>query len=146
MDNEQLNDVLLGYPVNVCCADEIKIQKGRFVISNTDTCQGPGKHLVAFYFPKRGPYEFFDSLGNRPEEYGVGLEKKLSKPYLKNFGQIQQSTSNVCGLYCAYYVMKRYQGKTMKDILKVFNLRQKKRNDRLVVTKMKTLLTRRRRI
>ena len=41
--------------------------------------------------------------------------------------------------------MKRYQGKTMKDNLKVFNLRQKKRNDRLVVTKMKTLLTRRRR-
>ena len=83
MDNEQLNNVLLGYPVTVCCADEIKIQKGRFVISNTDTCQGPGKHWVAFYFPKRGPYEFFDSLGNRPEEYGVGLEKKLSKTYLK---------------------------------------------------------------
>ena len=111
MNNEQLKDVLLGYPVTVCCADEIKIRKGRFVISNTDTSQGPGKHWVAFYFPKRGPYEFFDSLGNRLEEYGVGFEKKLSKTYLKNFGQIQQSTSNVCGLYCAYYVMKRHQGK-----------------------------------
>ena len=75
MNNEQLNNVLLGYPVTVCCPDEIKIRKGRFVISNTDTSQDPGKQLVAFYFPKRGPYEFFDSLGNSPEEYGVGFEK-----------------------------------------------------------------------
>ena len=52
-----------------------------------------------------------------------------------SFGQLQQAMSNVCGLYCAYYVMKRHQGKTMKDIVKDFNTRQKKRNDRLIVTK-----------
>ena len=75
-------------------------ERGRFVISNTDTSQGPGKHWVTFYFPKRGPYEFFDSLGNRPEDYGVGFEKILNKKYLMSFGQLQQATSNVCGLYC----------------------------------------------
>ena len=62
MNNEQLNDVLLGYPVSVCCVDEIKIRKGRFVITNTDTSRGPGKHWVAFYFPKLGPYEFYRGL------------------------------------------------------------------------------------
>ena len=96
---------------------------------------------VAFYFPKRGRFEFFDSLGHKAKDYGVGFEKILKRKYLKNVGQLQQSTSNVCGLYCAYYVMKRHQGKTMKDIVKDFNVQQKKRNDRLIVTKMMKLCT-----
>ena len=96
---------------------------------------------MTFYFPKRGPFEHFDSLGHMPEDYGVGFEKILKKKYLKNVDQLQQSTSNVCGLFCAYYVMKRHQGKTMKDIVKDFNLNQKKRNDRLIVTKMMKLCT-----
>ena len=36
------------------------------------------------------------------------------------------------------------QGKNMMDILKDFNLQQKKRNDDLIVTKMKTLCIRKR--
>ena len=79
-----------------------------------------------------------------PEDYGVGFEKILKRKYLKNVGQLQQSTSNVCGLYCAYYVMKRHQEKMMKDIVKDFNVQQKKRNDHLIVTKMMKLCTRKR--
>ena len=146
MDNKQLNDVLIGYLVSICSADQIKIQRGRFVISNTDSSQGPEKHWVTFYFPKRGSYEFFDSLGNKPEDYGVGFETYLNKKYLMSFKQLQQSTSNVCGLYFAYYVMKRHQGKTMRGIVKDLHPRQKKRNDRLVVTKMMALLKQRRRV
>ena len=146
MNSKQLHDMLHGYPVTICTADHLKIERGRFVVSNTYTSQGPGQHWVAFYFPKRGPFEFFDSLGHLPEDYGVGFEKILTKKYLKNVGQLQQSTSNVCGLYCAYYVMKRHQGKTMKDILKDFNLHQKKSNDRLIVTKMWTLYNRKRQV
>ena len=78
------------------------------------------------------------------KDYGVRFEKILKRKYLKNVGQLQQSTSNVCGLYCAYYVVKRHQGKTMKDIVKDFNVQQKKRNDRLIVTKMMKLCTRKR--
>ena len=63
-----------------------------------------------------------------------------------SFGQIQKSTSNVCGLYCAYYVMERHQGKTMRDIVKYFNPRQKKHNDRLIVTTIMALLKQRRRV
>ena len=144
MNSKQLYDMLLGYPVTICTADQLKIERGRFVISNTDTSQGPGQHWVTFYFPKRGPFEFFDSLGHMPDYYNVGFEKILNKKYLKNVGQLQQSTSNVCGLYCAYYVIKRHKGKTMMGILKDFNLQQKKRNDDLIVTKMKTLCIRKR--
>ena len=134
-------DILSLYALRI----KSKYRWGKFVIFNTDTSQGPEKYSVTFYFPKCSPYEFFDSPGNRLEDYGVGFEKILNKKYLMSFGQLQQATSNVCGLYCAYYVMKRHQRKTMKDIEKDFNPRQKKRNDHLTVTKMMTLLKRRRR-
>ena len=140
MNNYQLEYILRRYPVTVSAADKIRKQGGRFVISNTDTSDGPGKHSIAFYFPKRGPYEFFDSLGNTPESYGVGFEKLLNKTYLVYNGQLQQLSSNVCGLYCAYYVIKRYQGKTLKNIVKEFNPRQKKLNDRLKVFKMRKII------
>ena len=56
--------------------------RGRSVISNTDTSQGLGKHWVTFHLCKRGPYEFFVSLGHMLEEYAVGFEKILNKKYL----------------------------------------------------------------
>ena len=101
---------------------------------------------MAFYFLKRGPFNFFDSLGHMPDYYNAGFEKILNKKYLKNVGQLQQSTYYVCGLYCAYYVIKRHERKTMISILKDFNLQQKKCNfDALIVTKMKTLTKRQKR-
>ena len=66
--------------------------------------------------------------------YDVGFERILSKKYLKNVGKLQQSTSNVCGLYYAYYVIKRHEGETMMGLYKDFNLQQKKRNDVLIMT------------
>ena len=92
MNSKQLYDMLLGYPVTICTADQHKIQRGRFFFSNTDTSQGQGEDWVAFYFPKRFPFEFYDSLGHMPEDYGVGFEKILKRKYLKNVGQLQQST------------------------------------------------------
>ena len=71
--------MLLGNPVTMCTADQLKIQRGRFFISDTDKSQGPGEHWVTFYFPKRGQFEFLDSLGHTPEDYGGGFEKILKK-------------------------------------------------------------------
>ena len=105
MNSKQLQDMLLGYPVPICTGDHLKVKRGRFEISNTDTSQCPGEHWVTFYFPKRGPYKFFDSLGHMQEDNAVGFEKILNKKYLKNVRQLQQSTSNVYRLYCAYYVV-----------------------------------------
>ena len=98
MNSKQLYDMLLGYPVTICTADQLKIKRGRFFISNTDTSQGPGEHWVTSDFPNRGAFEFFYSMGHMPEDYGGGFEKILKKKYLKNVSQLQQSTSNVCGL------------------------------------------------
>jgi hypothetical protein len=59
------------------------------VILYTDTSDGPGKHWVVLYFPKHGPYGYFDSLGNIPESYGVGFEKILKKEYHLYNGRLQ---------------------------------------------------------
>ena len=121
MNSKQLYDLLLGYQVTICTADQLKIQRGRFFISNTDTSQGPGEHWVTFYFPKRGPFEFFDSLGHMTEDYGVGLEKILK--------EIPQKRWSITAIYiqCVRSILrllcyKRHQGKTMKDIVKEFNV------------------------
>ena len=69
MNTKQLYNMFLDYPVTICTGDQLEIQRGKFVISNTDTSQGLGEHWVTFYFPKRGPFEFFDSSGHMPEDY-----------------------------------------------------------------------------
>ena len=88
---------------------------GKFVIANTDTSYGPGKHWVTFFFTNPGPYEFFDFLGKTPEYYNVGFETILQTFYLMNCNRLQSFVSDTCGLYCLYYVMCRYAGMTMKD-------------------------------
>ena len=85
MNGKQLQDMLHGYPVTICTADHLKIERGRFVVSNTDTSQGPGQHWVTFYFPKRGTFEFFDSLGTHARRlWCMDLKKILNKKYVKN--------------------------------------------------------------
>ena len=97
MNNKQLYDMLLGYLVAICTMDHLKVQRGRFVISNTDTSEGRGEHWVTFYFPKRSPCEFFDSLGHMPKDYAVGF---LNRKYLKNEGQLQQLSHLVSRVRC----------------------------------------------
>ncbi len=132
MNNLQLSDMLKGYPVTICSADQIEKRRGRFYVSNTDTSDGPGSHWVTFYFPFRGPDEFFDSLGKDPIDYKVDFETFLRKRYWMMRDRIQQSTSETCGLYCVYYVTKRYRGMTMQNIVNSFNVNNPEWNDNYV--------------
>ena len=96
--------MLLGCPVTTCTADQLKIQRGRFFISNTDTSQGPGEHWVTFYFPKRGQLDFFYSLGHMPEDYGGGFEKILKRNTSKtlvNYNNLHP----MCAVYTAHTML-----------------------------------------
>ena len=97
MNSKQLHNMLLDYPLAIYTADHLKVQRGRLVISNTDTSQGRGEHWVTFYFPKGGPYEFFGSLGHMPEEYMVGFEKILNKKYLNCGTTNYNNLCQTCG-------------------------------------------------
>ena len=50
MNSKQLHDMLLGHPVTICGAYQVEIQKGRLVISNTDTSQGSGLEVIKLEF------------------------------------------------------------------------------------------------
>lgn len=134
MNNLQLQSILRGYPVRICSVDNVK--KERFVIANTDKSGGPGKHWVAFYFNESGHDEFFDSLGNTAEYYNFG--HVLRKPYLRNRNRLQDFGSDTCGQYCIYYVVCRYVGMSLKDIVNTFSVRDLEMNDRFVRTFVNT--------
>jgi hypothetical protein len=134
MNNYQLQELLRGYPVTICAADQIKMQKDGFVISNTDTSDGPGKHWVVFHFSSHGPDYFFDSLGRRPSDYNVNFDRFLKNPYWLICNQLQSSNSTVCGHYCVYFVKTRQADMSMQDIVKPFNVNDKNFNDHYVVT------------
>ena len=115
MKNIELQRLLKGYPVKIHAADELRVEKGRFIIANTDTKDGPGKHWVTFYFADRGPDDFFYSLGKTPEYYDVGFETLLQNSYwmncsrLQDFGRIRVDY-NVCIMW--FVDMPEWQWRT----------------------------------
>ncbi len=132
MNNFQLAHVLERYPVTVCSADEVRYDRGSFVISNTQKSDKAGEHWVAFYFPRKGPDEFFDYMGQMPEYYGTELENNLTKRFYISSDQIQDSNSDLCGQYCVYYVMRRHEGYSMQSLVNVFNRNDTKNNDVII--------------
>ena len=113
----------------VLAADELPITikyPPRFYVVNTDERHLPGSHWVAFYFPKKGPAEFFDSLGRAPEHYQQRFKNVLirnGRSYIFNKIQVQSNNSDTCGKYCIYYLKLRGRGWNMRQI--VYMLRKK---------------------
>ena len=138
MNNFEIEYALRQHGVKVMCAEELPAlvkKKPRCYVVNTDRCGNPGLHWTVFYFPQRGPAEFFDSLGNPPEHYhrrfkGVLMANGPRYSYLKN--RLQDLDSNVCGHYCIYFVQQRSRGRTMKDICRDFRKNRYVQNDAFV--------------
>lgn len=97
-----------------------KILKPGFVIANTDVASKSGTHWVAFYFPEKGPAEYFDSFGMHPtiRKHFINFLTRNSTSYITNTKRVQGDLSSSCGHYCCVYVYNRCKGKRMKDFLK----------------------------
>ena len=107
----------------------------RWFLVNTDRCGNPGLHWTVFYFPRRGPAEFFDSLGNPLEHYHRRFKDVLmanGPRYMYLTDRLQALDSNVCGQYCIYYIQQRSRGRTMKDICRDFRKNRYVQNDAFV--------------
>ena len=97
------------------------------MVINTDPSWKPGRHWVAIYVPERGPWEYFDSYGEKPKVSFV-------KHFLKNRATVinpktlQSPTSDVCGHYCIYYLVHRARGYAMDAIIDRFG-KDAERND-----------------
>ena len=108
------------YFVGVFPADRIPpLKKTAVMVVNTDTHDKPGRHWIALFVRDKNTLEFFDSYGLSPGHYGQHLEdyaKRFSR-LVRNCTQLQSLTSNVCGPYCIYFLVKRCQGHSMNYIV-----------------------------
>lgn len=118
-----LQDIILG----VFAANQLPIILSKYpcgFIANTDIDTKPGQHWCAFYLDKPGTIEFFDSYGRDIGRNSVHF-KRWSNQYgykiITNNKQIQSDYSNLCGLYCLYYLRMRLQGESMNDIVNSFS-------------------------
>lgn len=110
-----------------------KVKRPALIIANTDEASKPGQHWVAFYMPKRGPTEYFDSIGRPP------LLKNFQKFILKNGTnyktndqRLQGSFSTTCGNYCAVYLLHRAKKGSLKKFYQQFTNNYEE-NDRKIV-------------
>ena len=95
--------------------------KPGFYVANTDPHFKAGEHWVAFYIPSDttiSPMEYWDSYGLKPPKIFMSF---LNPTYLRNTKFIQHPLSSTCGQYCIYYILKRYTGHSMEEIVSVFS-------------------------
>ena len=103
----------------ICSADQLPkriVHRPCYYIVNTATFGKTGKHWLTFYFPLKGPNEFFDSEGETPDFYSQDFVTPLEENYLFNTTPLQ-GVSPACGHYCLYYVTHRCRGITMYNIV-----------------------------
>ena len=101
-----------------------QINKNESVVINLqDYFNGQGTHWTAVYnSPESTDIEYFDSFGLVPPNEVVKYMRGV-KNLIYNGSQIQGINSIMCGYYCVYYIMKRYEGITPDKILLDFHER-----------------------
>lgn len=99
-------------------ADRIPSTVGAFIV-NTDPQSEAGTHWLAFFIDNEETLEFFDSYGRSPEFFGGRIARFASRfpKVVWNKTRLQSWTSNVCGHYCIYYLLKKCQGFSLDYIL-----------------------------
>lgn len=99
---------------------ETKLYKPSMTIVNYDTCDKPGSHWVAVYFPTSGNKEFFDSYGMEPRQQE--FISKLLETGETNYNVFPlQGFSTVCGQYCAIFLLLRARGYSFDEIISYFS-------------------------
>lgn len=104
-------------------ADRIpnKVKRPALIVVNTANHNHPGEHWCAFYLPKKGKPEFFDSIGRKPNnEHFLKFLAKQGNSYIFNSQRLQGSFTSVCGQYCLVYLLCRSKRISKKAFLKLF--------------------------
>jgi hypothetical protein len=117
--------LLAKHVIGVFAADRLPRSLTRYpcgFIANTDNYSQPGTHWCVFYFTAPGVVEFFDTYGQRPGSYNRHFVDYISRFTKVTFNerQLQSDVSNVCGLYCLFYLLHRLRGKSFRAIVNIF--------------------------
>ena len=88
------------------------------VINIQDFLDGGGTHWVCTYVDRNSKdVEYFDSYGLRPSDIVIKYMETANKGIVYSSNQIQDLDSVMCGYYCIYFIIERYKGRKMADIL-----------------------------
>ena len=128
--------VLKSCFIGVFAANELPnyIPTGKGLIVNCCKRTLPGQHWLTIYQSSSKKVEFFDSYGRKPSDYGIKI--KTGMIVQTNNIQLQNLFSNVCGLYCIFYLMKRVRGHRMTTIVNMFSDKNTLFNDSLLKKKI----------
>ena len=93
-------------------------QTGYYVV-NLDMSQQPGSHWMAIKISKsKCKNEYFDSYGLGPPT--VHFKRFMKYNYIYNSKRLQHSLSTTCAQWCIYYIWRKCQGWSLRNILKPF--------------------------
>lgn len=97
-------------------------KKPALLIANTDPSTKRGSHWIAFFIPKTGQPEYFDSLGQTPEKKEfIDFLKRHGAKFVHNKKRLQGSFSTTCGNYCGVYLYFKSKKASFKQFLKLFS-------------------------
>lgn len=117
--------VLRPYIIGVFAADQlpIKLDFPCGFIANTDTQNEAGRHWCCFYFPNSNTVEYFDSYGKSVNYYNNPFPRYVSNfsTIIANSKQLQSPYSDICGMYCLFFLWHRLNGISFSNIINMFS-------------------------
>ena len=119
------DQVLHKQTLGVFAADQLPCvlpNKACGFIANTDVSSRPGQHWLAFFISDN-TIQCFDSYGQDPGVYNSLFSlwlRRHAKTVRVNRHRLQSEYSNVCGLYCLYFLRQRFLENCMETILQPF--------------------------
>lgn len=78
-------------------------------VANTDKSGNIGEHWVAFFVNSSTSCEYFDSLGDKPNEDISSYLRQFNNILINN-KVLQLPFSDACGHYCVYFLISRCSG------------------------------------
>ena len=125
LTNTEINEIMKRYKITNfrgCYSKDIlpsSPNKNESLIVNLeDYLDGSGTHWTAIYnAPNSRDIEYFDSFGILPPDDVKRYMRKANKGILYNSSTIQDISSIMCGYYCVYFIIQRFLGRRMHEIL-----------------------------
>lgn len=113
------------------------IGKNSALIVNFDEHFKPGSHWLCIYVNSQRVPEYFDSFGLWPIKSNLlKFVKGINNNFLYSNTKLQSFTTNSCGYYCLYYLIRRARNESATKILEMFSSKTLE-NDRMIVDKIK---------
>jgi hypothetical protein len=112
-----------------------RTKQAAFII-NLDSSSEAGSHWVGLFFNGLSQFTYFDSFGLPPREPAIlsFIKNNSNRPLVYNSRVLQDILTNSCGLYAAYFVLKKARGANLKVILQPFSASASRQyiNDRII--------------